>query len=102
MLALANSAPNISAVEFLVNGGPKADLGGCNVMSNASMNCNGHDLNAGYGDAVGTSSGCGKVQTSNMTPVTDPICCQCSKYPREHLFVVSAGAREEGHTASLE
>ena len=81
MLALATSAPNTSAVEFTVNGGPKADLGGCNVMSNASMNCNGHDLNAGYGDAVGTSSGCGKVQTSGMSAIVDPYASRASSIP---------------------
>lgn len=81
MLALATSAPNTSAIEFQINGGPKADLGGCNVMSNASMDCNGHDLNAGYGDAVGTSSGCGKVQTSNLAPVADPYASKASNIP---------------------
>ena len=44
VLALASSAAIDSAVEFLSNGGPKADLSGCSIMSNASMTCNGHDL----------------------------------------------------------
>ncbi|MGZ2410957.1 Flp pilus assembly protein TadG [Sphingomonas sp. F9_3S_D5_B_2] len=81
MLALASSAPNSSAVEFTTNGAPKADLHGCNVMSNASMKCNGSDLNAGFGDAVGTSIGCGKSQTPNSPPVTDPYASLASNIP---------------------
>jgi len=81
MLALAGSAPSTSAVDFLANGAPKADLGGCNIMSNASMNCNGHDLNAGYADAVGTSQDCGKIRDSNMSKVTDPYSSKASNIP---------------------
>jgi len=54
------------------NGAPKADLSGCSVMSNTGMLCNGHNLNATYGDAHGTNSGCGNVQTSNVPSVSDP------------------------------
>ena len=35
-------------------GSPSPDLSGCSVKSNTSGNCNGHDLDADYGDAVGT------------------------------------------------
>ncbi len=59
ILALANSNPSVSAVAFRTNGAPKADLTGCSIMSNTSMDCNGHNLNADYGDAHGTNSGCG-------------------------------------------
>jgi Flp pilus assembly protein TadG len=91
ILALASSAPSTSAVEFLSNGGPKADLSGCNIMSNASMTCNGHDLDADYGDAHGTNNGCGNTQTSNLPAVTDPYASlasnipanTCSSYPQE-------------------
>ena len=91
ILALASSAPSSSAVEFLSNGGPKADLTGCSIMSNASMTCNGHDLNADYGDAHGTNNGCGNVQTSNLAEVSDPYASlasniptnTCSSYPQE-------------------
>lgn len=91
ILALANSNPAVDAVAFLTNGAPKADLTGCSIMSNASMNCNGHDLNADYGDAHGTSSGCGKTQTNNVPVVTDPYSSlasnipanTCSSYPQK-------------------
>lgn len=37
------------SVEFNVNGGSKVDLGGCSIVSDAGMNCNGQPLdNAGY------------------------------------------------------
>ena len=81
ILALANSSPTVSAVAFQTNGAPKADLSGCSIMSNASMDCNGHDLNADYGDAHGTSSGCGKVQTNNLPAVTDPYSSLASNIP---------------------
>jgi Flp pilus assembly protein TadG len=91
ILALANSAPSVDAVEFLTNGAPKANLAGCSIMSNASMRCNGHDLNADYGDAHGTNSGCGNVQTSDLPAVTDsyaPLASNipansCSSFPQE-------------------
>lgn len=72
ILALANSAPSTSAVEFTTNGAPKANLAGCNIMSNASMTCNGHDLGADFGDAAGTNNGCGVTESSDMPTVTDP------------------------------
>lgn len=91
ILALASSAPSSSAVEFQTNGAPKADLSGCSIMSNASMDCNGHNLQADYGDAHGTNSGCGIVQTSNVSAVSDPYASlasnipanTCSTYPQE-------------------
>lgn len=63
------------------NGGPKADLTGCSVMSNSSARCNGHDLNADHGDAVGTNNGCGKKQNSGMEPVKDPYAHLATKVP---------------------
>ena len=91
VLALATSALNDDAVFFLANGGPKADLSGCSIMSNASMRCNGHDLEADYGDAVGTNTGCGNVQTSDMPALADPYAAKaaniptnsCSTYPQQ-------------------
>ena len=81
VLALATSSPASDAVAFLANGGPKADLSGCSIMSNASMRCNGHDLEADYGDAVGTNTGCGNVQTSSMPTLVDPYAALASKIP---------------------
>ena len=65
-------ALNTIGTSILANGAPKADLSGRNTMSNASANCNGHDLGADYGDAHITDTGCGVVQTSNVPVVPDP------------------------------
>ncbi len=103
ILALAGSAPSVSAVEFLTNGAPKADLAGCSVMSNASMDCNGHDLNADYGDAHGTASGCGKVQELECPRGFGPVRGACIKYPgpRHHVFGrLPPRAVKEGPSAS--
>jgi hypothetical protein len=68
ILALATSG-----VEGInTNGAPKADLFGCNVMSDTSATCNGHNLDANVGDAYKTNNGCGIVQNSNQPIVTDP------------------------------
>jgi Flp pilus assembly protein TadG len=80
ILALGDGS-GTSAVDFLSNGGPHADLSGCNVASNSSMTCNGHDLNADFGDAAGTNNGCGNVQSSNMPTVPDPYAALASNIP---------------------
>jgi len=54
------------------NGVPFANMAGCSVFSNTSLNCNGNDLGADYGIAVGTATGCGKQQVTGATPITDP------------------------------
>ena len=63
------------------NGAPKADLSGCNTMSNASATCNGHDLGADYGDAHITDNGCGVIQTSNVPIVPDPYAYLAASIP---------------------
>jgi hypothetical protein len=73
------------------NGAPKADLAGCNIKSNTSATCHGHDLGANIGDAVGTNNGCGVIQNSGVTPSVDPYSGlasnipsnTCSSYPQE-------------------
>ena len=73
------------------NGAPKANLAGCNVMSNSGADCNGHDLSADFGDAAGTNNGCGVSETSNVPTVTDPYASlasnipanPCASYPQE-------------------
>lgn len=74
-------ALNTIGTALLSNGGPKADLSGCNTMSNASANCNGHDLGADHGDAHITDSGCGVIQTSNVPIVPDPYVGLASNIP---------------------
>ena len=69
MLALASSgAPQ----GIRTNGSPTADMNGCNVMSNTAAQCNGSNLNAGFGLAHGNSNGCGVTQVSNVPKVDDP------------------------------
>ena len=87
VLALASSG----AEGIHTNGAPKANLAGCNVMSNTSATCNGHNLNADIGDAHGTNTNCGTVQESNISVVTDPYSQlaqripvnNCTAYPQE-------------------
>ena len=87
ILALAGSG----AQGITTNGAPKSDLNGCNVMSNTDATCNGHDLNANFGDAAGTNSGCGRIRHSVSSPITDPYsgiaanipANSCSAYPQE-------------------
>jgi Flp pilus assembly protein TadG len=87
LFALASSG----AQGITANGVPNANLQGCNVMSNTSAVCNGHNLNAGYGDAHGTSSGCGANQRSNVPVMSDPYAYlasnipanPCNSYPQE-------------------
>jgi Flp pilus assembly protein TadG len=69
MLALASSG---AAQAIRTNGAPVANMNGCNIMSNTSAQCNGSNLGAGYGFAVGTSNGCGARPRSNQTAVVDP------------------------------
>jgi Flp pilus assembly protein TadG len=77
IVALAGSGKaGISA-----NGVPDANLNGCNVMSNTSADCTGHDLNAHFGDAHGSSSGCGTSQHSGRPTVSDPYASLASNIP---------------------
>jgi Flp pilus assembly protein TadG len=78
LLALASSgtSPAVTA-----NGVPFADMTGCSIMSNTSMTCHGHNLNATYGDAAGTDSGCANTETSNVPVVTDPYAYLAADIP---------------------
>jgi Flp pilus assembly protein TadG len=78
ILALATSGDTQA---LRTNGAPKADLTGCSVMSNSDAQCNGHDLKATYGDAHGTSSGCGGTQTSGVPVVADSYSGLASNIP---------------------
>ena len=69
MVALASSG---AAQAIRTNGSPVANMNGCNIMSNTAAQCNGSNLGAGYGFAVGTSNGCGARPVSNQTAVLDP------------------------------
>ena len=68
--------------DITANGAQKADLGGCNIVSNANATCNGGNLNAGIVDAYGTIKGCGTTQNSNVRPLmTDPYVGLASSIP---------------------
>src|SRR5258705_2555946 len=69
MLALASSG---AAQAIRTNGSPVANMNGCDIMSNTAAKCDGSNLGAGYGFAVGTSNGCGFRPVSNQTTVLDP------------------------------
>ena len=87
LVALASSGANPG---LRTNGAPFADLNKCNIMSNTNMLCNGHNLNADYGDAKGTNTGCGNNQTSNVPFYVDQYSSlaanippnPCSSYPQ--------------------
>jgi hypothetical protein len=78
IVALANSG---ASPALRTNGAPKADLAGCNVMSNTDAECNGHDLNADVGDAHGTNDGCGNKRNSNVAPIADQYAARASNIP---------------------
>ena len=83
VLALASSG----AEGIHTNGAPKANLAGCNVMSNTSATCNGSNLNADIGDAHGTNTNCGTVQNSNTSVVTDPYSQLAQRIPADNCVL---------------
>lgn len=88
LVGLASSGTNPA---ILANGVPNANLAGCSVLSNTGMTCHGHNLNADFGDAVGTDSGCGNGQNSGVSALSDPYSYlssnipsnTCASYPQE-------------------
>lgn len=83
VMALANTG-----VAFLSNGGPRPDLTGCSIYSNSSMECNGHDLDADYGIAVGgngPAKQCGNAASSGATPLADPYSSLAANIPANAL-----------------
>jgi Flp pilus assembly protein TadG len=79
VLALAGSGQQ----GITSNGAPKADLQGCNTMSNTDATCHGHNLGANEGDAHGTDDGCGVQQNSNAPTVSDPYASLASNIPSD-------------------
>lgn len=79
LLALSGSV----STDILTHGAPKANLNGCNIMSNSGATCDGHNLNAGHGDAHGTNDGCGVIQRSNVPTVADPYAKLASNIPAD-------------------
>ena len=79
LLALGTSG----AAGITSNGAPKADMQGCNVMSNTTATCNGHNLNATFGEAHGTNNGCGNAQMSDVPTVADPYSGLAANIPAD-------------------
>jgi Flp pilus assembly protein TadG len=79
ILALSGSV----TTDIVTNGAPKANLNGCNTMSNSGSTCNGHNLNANVGDAHGTNNGCGIIQNSNVPTEADPYKGLASNIPAD-------------------
>jgi Flp pilus assembly protein TadG len=63
------------------DGSPNSNLNGCNTMSDTTATCNGSNLNANFGDAVGTNKNCGVVANSNTASVSDPYAKLAAKIP---------------------
>ena len=78
IVALANSG---ASPALRTNGAPKADLTGCNVMSNTDATCNGHDLKADIGDAYGSNDGCGLKRNSHVPKIADQYAARASNIP---------------------
>jgi len=85
LLALASNGvtPIGGTPAITTNGAPSPNLAGCSVKSNTDANCNGHDLGADYGDAVGTDSGCGKIQNSGLPATVDPYSGLAANIPAD-------------------
>jgi hypothetical protein len=63
------------------NGAPNSNFTGCTVMSNSASSCNGSNLQANYGLAHGTNSGCGNTQVSDVPTVSDPYAYLAKNIP---------------------
>ena len=77
ILALASSGKQ----GMKTDGSPNSNLNGCNTMSDTTSACNGSNLNANFGDAVGSNKNCGIVANSNTTAVSDPYASLASNIP---------------------
>lgn len=71
---------------LLSNGGPRPDMAGCTLFSNSDMTCNGHDLGADFGVAVGTNNGCAVDdppgrRIDGATPIDDPYSDRADNIP---------------------
>lgn len=77
LLALASSG----AQGIRSDGAPNSNMTGCNVMSNTTATCNGSNLQANVGMASGTNNGCGNIQLSGVSQVSDPYAALASNVP---------------------
>ncbi|MFI4937345.1 MAG: hypothetical protein ACHQJ6_02415, partial [Candidatus Berkiellales bacterium] len=63
------------------HGAPMANLNGCSIISNTSMRCTGHNLNAAEGDAHTTNKGCGVMQFTGIPVQPDPYSALSANIP---------------------
>jgi hypothetical protein len=76
LLTLSQSGQGIRT-----NGAPNSNFDGCSVMSDSASTCNGSNLNATYGLAAGTNSGCGNKEKSGIPIVPDPYAALAINIP---------------------
>jgi hypothetical protein len=76
------------------HGVPFADMGGCNIFSNSNASCNGHDMGADFGGAVGTSD-CGFVHKGGLPAVTDPYASLAANIPANPCGSLAANFPQE-------
>jgi Flp pilus assembly protein TadG len=81
LLALAGLPGHSSKDGIRGDGTGHANMAGCRVMSDSNARCTGQGLGASYGDAHGTSSGCGQTNTPNVPQVADPYSSLSSHIP---------------------
>jgi Flp pilus assembly protein TadG len=76
--------PNNQAIK--TNGSPNANFSGCTVMSDSAAACNGSNLQAFMGIAVGVNgggAGCGNIQLSDQQPMPDPFSQMATNIPSD-------------------
>jgi Flp pilus assembly protein TadG len=73
-----DSGKQLSDTGMNFGGAPSIALTGCNVRSNTSLNCNGHDAGTDQSIAAGTATGCANPK-SNARAVPD-IYARLAKY----------------------
>ena len=88
--AAAHASPNYSycilalasdgVTGIRTNGAPNSNIG-CNMMSDTTADCNGHNLGAPIGDAQGTNDGCGVVANSSKPVVADTYAVLAANIP---------------------
>jgi hypothetical protein len=91
LLALGHSG----AEDIVTNGNPKANMTGCNVMSDANAKCNGSNLGAPWGIAHLTNTNCGVIEVSNAPIVPDPYAYLASNIPGPPATYCPSGYPQE-------
>lgn len=94
-----------SGTALTTNGAPNSDFSGCTVMSNSDATCNGSNLDAFYGLAAGTNTGCGNIQRSNVPVVSDPYEYMATNIPPDpcrSLYPTNSYPQETKHGGGVD